>query len=131
PFLQLLGIEKEEAISLLKPRLFAPSHFPGVSHQVLQGLENYIVIHPGTGAAIKEWPLKKWRILIEKLAGHPLVFTGRGEEEKVKVKQMIGENKGCLNLVDQLSWEAFLEVVKGAALLIGVDSAAGHCASAL
>lgn len=122
--LEFLGVSKVEALSLLKPCLVASAQPSKIS-------KNYIVLHPGTGSKLKEWPLEKWCELVNHLKGYQLVFTGKGREEKEKIQQIIGKRAGCLNLADQLTWQEYLEVLGNAALLIGVDSLAGHCASAL
>ncbi|GCF87204.1 glycosyltransferase family 9 protein [Geobacter sp. SVR] len=95
--------------------------------------KNYIIIHIGAGAAFKEWPDKYWITLLTLLErdGVQLCFTGTGLSEFNKIETIISGINGCVNLCDKLSWDAFVEVVAGAKLLIGVDSLAGHLAAAV
>ncbi|MCS7008461.1 MAG: glycosyltransferase family 9 protein [Chthoniobacterales bacterium] len=59
----------------------ATSHLP-----VLRNKEKCIVIHPGSGAERKNWPIESWAILSERLlnAGWKLIFTG-GEADHKKL----------------------------------------------
>lgn len=91
---------------------------------------NYVVVHIGAGSPLKEWPVTKWKELVDKLEGLLLVFTGKGNEEKEKIAHIIRGRKGCLNLANRLSWEEFMGVIQDASLLISVDSVPGHLAAA-
>jgi ADP-heptose:LPS heptosyltransferase len=88
----------------------------------------YIIIHMGSGDAIKEWPPEKWKELTHKLSQdcHFLVFTGRGEREA----KMIQEISCGLNLCDQLSWSECISLVRDAGALISVDTGIAHVAAA-
>lgn len=88
----------------------------------------YIVMHMGSGDAIKEWPLEKWKELAQKLSqdGHFLVFTGKGEREA----KMIQEVSCGLNLCDKLSWTECISLVRDAQALISVDTGIAHVAAA-
>jgi ADP-heptose:LPS heptosyltransferase len=92
----------------------------------------YIVFHMGTGARIREWPLREWRALAGKFAGGDLrlVFTGSGEKERREIETVIDGLEGCVNLCGTLDWPGFVAVVRNARLLFGVESVAGHVAAA-
>lgn len=92
----------------------------------------YTVFHVGSGEEKREWPSEKWKELLSALEarGHRIVFTGRGSREKALIAQITSDSPQALNLCDQLSLEAFTAVMRSARLLITVDSAAGHVASA-
>jgi ADP-heptose:LPS heptosyltransferase len=94
--------------------------------------EIYTVFHVGSGEEKREWPSEKWKELLAVLEakGHRIVFTGRGPRERELIAQITSDSTQALNLCDQLSLEAFTAVMRGARLLIAVDSAAGHIASA-
>lgn len=93
----------------------------------------YIQLHPGSGNAIKDWPEASWRELAETLAmrGHPLVFTGNGAREQHLCGRLSAALPACRDYSGRLSWPQFVAVVRGARVLIGVDSIAGHLAAAL
>jgi ADP-heptose:LPS heptosyltransferase len=93
---------------------------------------DYLVLHLGAGQKEKLWPLSHWKRLVSLLQKEPyeLLFTGYGEEEKEMVSWVLeGEMRGE-NLVGKLNFEEFTGVIGGARALIGVDSVAGHVASA-
>jgi ADP-heptose:LPS heptosyltransferase len=91
---------------------------------------DYVILHPGAGSALKEWPRKCWMELIQLLRadGHTLVFTGTAAE-KPCVDEMAPTE--CVNLCGRLSWPEFVATVRGARALVGVDSVAGHVAAAV
>lgn len=131
--LNFLGISRESSLSLLHPNL--PRSTISGSQYILQNYKcdlskGYIVIHIGTGSSLKEWPVNKWRELVEKLKGYPLIFTGKGANEREKIDCIIHQIEGCINLADVLPWEVFISLIQDARLLIGVDSVPGHIAAA-
>lgn len=94
----------------------------------------YVVCHPGSGSALRNWPLDKWMKLRELLvsSGNCLVFTGLGHSEAKDINTIIGDDfTNCINLCDQLSWYEFVEIIARAKCLIGVDSSASHVAAAV
>jgi ADP-heptose:LPS heptosyltransferase len=96
-------------------------------------LDDYLVLHLGTGAACKEWPLDKWRTLARHLisAGQRLVFPGSSAQEKRNIRRVIHGLENCSDRCGELSWQGFVEVVRQARLVVGVDSVAGHVAAAV
>ena len=95
--------------------------------------DDYLVLHPGAGAAFKAWPTEKWRGLAERLIarGRRIVFTGRGDSETRTIEQIRSGLEGCVNLCGRLSWRDFVAVVAGARLAVGVESVVGHLAAAV
>ena len=104
--------------------------------------KSYIVVHPGAGSQVKEWPLENWSQLLIKIISETtnnVVFTGSGEREFNNIKKIISQAKCSLTFDEsrvkdssnQLSFHQFFNVVAGANTLIGVDSVAGHIASAM
>ena len=93
----------------------------------------YIVIHPGTGAARREWAVAEWRNLAHQLAaeGHRLVFTGRGVREASVLKEITSGVVGATNLCDALDWHELVEVIRHARLVISVETATAHVAAAV
>lgn len=93
-------------------------------------MKPYVVIHPGSGNPAKEWPIENWMEVVEHLSelGWNIVITGHGEREK-KQADLLKWNR-CTNLVGQLNFDQFAEVIARASFILCVDSVAGHIASA-
>ncbi len=92
----------------------------------------YIVIHPGAGEPLKEWPLEKWREVVAALrqrSSVSLLFTGYGTRETTQIERIIEGIPDCLNLSGLLNWRELGAVVAGSQLLLGVDSMSGHLAA--
>jgi ADP-heptose:LPS heptosyltransferase len=125
----LLGSRCVDALqSWLQPLPPMPSQLDGCNLP-----HRYVVLHLGTGAAFKEWPIEYWRALAERLiaAGHYLVFTGKGERERQQVAHVVKNLPCCLDLCDRIDWRGLAAVLRGASLLVGAESVAALLASAL
>ncbi|HCU05149.1 MAG: hypothetical protein A2X77_01790 [Gammaproteobacteria bacterium GWE2_42_36] len=103
---------------------FLPDHF-------LQ--RGFIVLHPGCGNTIKEWPMAQWKMLVKKMIDHAIhfVLTGQGEHESTLISQIQVESPLCINLCNRLTFPELVEVIATARYFVGVDSMAGHIASAV
>jgi ADP-heptose:LPS heptosyltransferase len=106
--------------------------FSNISNQGYN-LDEYIIMHVGTGSKVREWPIKNWKLLTNKLInnGNILVFTGKGEREKKQVNEIINNQNNCINLCDLLNWDELSIIIKNAKIIVGVESMMGHLASAL
>jgi ADP-heptose:LPS heptosyltransferase len=92
----------------------------------------YVVIHMGSAAAQREFPLSFWRDLAVRVsAERQIVFTGRGSREKQNIAQAMAELPNCIDACDRLSWNGFVAAVRHAEILFGVESMAGHVAGAV
>lgn len=93
--------------------------------------KSYLVIHMGSGAPEKEWPLCRWKMVAQALSnmGLTLLFTGRGESEKANIDFVIEGLALAENLANKLSWQEYVTLIKNARALISVDTVAGHIAS--
>ena len=128
-----LGVP-ESHFAKLAPSLPHPTtnasrgHFSG-----LDSNDEYLVLHIGTGFAIKEWPVEKWRSLVARLAngGRRLVFTGAGSKEVKIVERVLENMPNCVNLCNALNWSDFVSVIAEARGVLGVDSVAAHVAAAV
>ena len=92
----------------------------------------YLVLHPGTGAAFKEWQVDKWCELAAKLVqtGYDIILTGSGVHEaeiSSRIKRFV---PSAIDLSGRLSFAQFVRIIQKARLLVGVDSLAGHLAAA-
>jgi ADP-heptose:LPS heptosyltransferase len=92
----------------------------------------YLVLHPGTGAAFKEWQVDKWCELAGMLRqrGYDIVITGAGTHEAAISARIRGMVPSAIDLSGQLSLPQFVRIIQKARLLVGVDSLAGHLAAA-
>lgn len=93
-----------------------------------------LIIHPGSGDPRKRWMPESWRELITELiaTGRFEIFcTGASAEEAEQIDELIHNVPFCTNLSQKLLWTEFVNLISSADLLIGVDSVAGHVASAL
>jgi ADP-heptose:LPS heptosyltransferase len=91
----------------------------------------YVVVHPGSGDASKEWDTECWRQVLEFLLAHQVnvVITGHGKREEV-LAQSIAVDLKVENLVGKLSFAQFASCIEHASLVISLDSVAAHIASA-
>ena len=114
----------------MRPSLADPGPLPRRLHDRLGSV--YVVVHPGTGSKMKEWPAGRWRLVVQQLLarGRTIAFTGSGQRESEIVAQVMTGRADEVNLCDQLSWSEFVSVIAHAALFIGVDSVGAHIASA-
>ena len=95
------------------------------------GNRRYRVVHIGSGAPEREWSPENWRTLAKTLIaeGHTLVFSGAGNRECGVIDWIIDGLPGCINACHKLSWSGFLELIRGAELVYGVESLSGHLAA--
>lgn len=92
----------------------------------------YRIIHMGSGEIKREFPVAFWREMAERLSpGCRLVFTGRGERESRNIAAAIEGLSNCLNACDRLGWGGFVAAIRHADVVYGVESMAGHVASAV
>ncbi|HSI48431.1 MAG TPA: glycosyltransferase family 9 protein [Ideonella sp.] len=99
----------------------------------LTGGGDYIVLHMGSGSALKDWPEPSWQTLARRLVdeGCRVVLTGSGAGEKARIVRLKDQVPEAIDLCDRAKWGEFIEIVAGARLLVGVDSVAGHAAAAV
>ncbi len=98
------------------------------------GLETprYAVLHPGSGSALKSWPMDRFAelgtaLLRERLAERLVVTGSPGEAEKA-AELCARLPDGALNLAGRLSWGELEVVLRRAGLVVGVDNGALHLA---
>ncbi|MFG6456922.1 glycosyltransferase family 9 protein [Roseateles sp. BYS96W] len=97
------------------------------------GPGNYVVLHLGSGSALKDWPESSWAMLARQFLaqGRRLVLTGTGTREKEKIERFRREVPDTLDLCDRLKWNEFVEIIAHASLLVASDSVAAHIAAAV
>jgi heptosyltransferase-3 len=100
----------------------------------LQRISNYAVIHPNPKFRYKMWDSNKWIALISWLRqqGIEVLLTGSGDpHEAAYVRDIAGKvPEGCRCLTGMLSLAETAELLKGARLFVGPDTAVTHLAAA-
>jgi heptosyltransferase-2/heptosyltransferase-3 len=96
------------------------------------GEQPYVVIHPGSGAPVKEWPADRWRAVARRLVndGRAVVLTG----SHVECDMCNAIAEGCsqvISLAGKTSLPVLIEVMRMAAVVIGPDSGPLHIATAV
>jgi heptosyltransferase-3 len=95
----------------------------------------FIVVHPGSRWLFKSLPAKSTALLLDQLAQDhwPLVITGsRDPAERTLIDAILASTKApIVDLVAQLSLPELAALIGAARLLIGVDSAPMHIATAM
>ncbi|MBI5274660.1 MAG: glycosyltransferase family 9 protein [Chlamydiales bacterium] len=121
PVLRLLNVEDpylKSSIAVRPPAVSLPT--------------KYIIIHPGCGNKIKEWPISYWKEVVQFCINQQIavVLTGAGTRDVVLGKEICAFFDSVINLVNKLTLMEFSYVIKHAALVISVDSVASHLAGA-
>jgi ADP-heptose:LPS heptosyltransferase len=91
-----------------------------------------IVLHPGSGWALKNWPIRKWRGLVLELAasfGTTLLVAGTAAE--APLVRAVAAATPALDLAGCLSLGALAAVHRSARLVVTTDSGALHLAAAM
>ncbi len=99
-----------------------------LNSQVLEP-KNYIVISPFCSNPLKEWPLKNFLELAEKLGKDiRVVVTGSGEDQERGSLFNSLKERGVLNLIGKTDLLQLAGILKYAKLLISNDSGSVHLA---
>ena len=100
----------------------------------LTRITNYVVIHPNPKFRYKMWSSEKWVSLISWLRQQNIdvLLTGSGDPGEAAYVQNIATKvaEGCHCLTGQLSLAETAELLKGARLFVGPDTAVTHLAAA-
>ena len=105
-----------------------------IAKQFLQGVgveSEYVVIHPGAGAAVKQWPMNRWRHIAGELAstGLPVVVTGAQSESNL-ARMIAGAGAHVTSIAGQTPLPVLIEILRRARLVLGPDSGPLHVAVA-
>ena len=94
--------------------------------------DRYIVVHPGAGAAVKEWPIHRWRsVAIELMRdGFQIAMTG-SDVEVEQCAAIAASVPGCISLAGQTSVSVLAELLRNAELVLGPDCGPLHLAVAV
>lgn len=77
--LEPLGLKTED----FRPRLILPAAVNEEADRRLGGFHEFVAVHPGSGAAVKNWPPERWAELCEKLHQPILAITGEVERAAI------------------------------------------------
>ncbi len=93
--------------------------------------EPYVVVHPGSGAAVKEWPAHRWVKVVDELGrdGLHTIVTGSGAEADL-CAGIAALCPTCTSLAGQTSVSVLAEVMRNAAVVMGPDCGPLHLAVA-
>lgn len=89
----------------------------------------YVVVHPGSGAPVKLWPVHRWRSVLRRSEQSPVIVTGSADEASVCNEIARGLDH-VTSLAGQTPIEILAEILRGARLVIGTDSGPMHLAVA-
>jgi len=93
----------------------------------------FIVVHPWTSNPLKQWPLDRFRQLIDRLieqAGKPIVLIG-GKAEAAQLPRALSLRSEVINLVGRLTLPQLAGLLQCAERLISNDSGPVHLAAAV
>ena len=93
--------------------------------------EHPIVLHPGSGWPLKNWPVRCWRRLAaeipESFGTRPVVAGSAGE--RALVSHVVGTGSRAVGLAGRLSLGALAALHRRARLVVSTDSGALHLAA--
>ena len=95
----------------------------------------FIIVHPGSARAEKFWDTVRWARVIDQVANRhdvDLVLTGgRSPVEQVHIKEIVrNANRGVVDISGKTDLLTLAALIEKARLLVTVDSAPMHLASA-
>jgi ADP-heptose:LPS heptosyltransferase len=91
----------------------------------------YVILHAGSGAVARLWPVSAWRALAERLvATRPVVLTGVGPAEEATARTIAAELPGCFDFTGKLDWPRLNALVARAAAVVAGETSLGHLAAA-
>jgi ADP-heptose:LPS heptosyltransferase len=95
-----------------------------------------VVVHPGSGAAVKWWPARHWAAVITVLAqatGAPVVIGGTPDEAPAvaRLRDLAGTTVQTLACTQHMTLGHYAALLERARLVLGVDSGPLHLATAV
>ncbi|CAN5213060.1 glycosyltransferase family 9 protein [soil metagenome] len=91
----------------------------------------YVVLHPGAGAEVKQWPANRWRHVAQELATNelPVLVTGTVSESEL-AQRIAAKTANVTSIAGQTPLPILIEILRGAQLVLGPDSGPLHLAVA-
>jgi heptosyltransferase-2/heptosyltransferase-3 len=90
----------------------------------------YGVLHPGAAADVKLWPAHRWRAVLNAQPGRHFVVTG-SEGERAMVADICAGLPNATPLVGETPLPELIELLRGARVVLGVDTGPLHLAVAV
>lgn len=93
----------------------------------------WIAIHPGAGAAVKQWPVESWASVargLREVRGVRIVLTGGPNEQELTTRIAAKLSFEVLNLAGQTSFGQLAAIYGACDLVLGSDSGPLHLAVA-
>lgn len=111
-------------------RLALPDSYLTEAAKRLQPDPRRVAIHPGSGSPRKNWPLNRWRELIDRLAPEPLLIV-LGEAEQAVRKEMQGLSSHRIQIADTWPLPLLAAAISGCRMFVGHDTGIAHLAAAV
>ena len=105
----------------------------GVDEKKFLDIDNYFVVFPGAGKAIREWPIEKFIEVIRYLEAHwglKGVICGSKKELHYVREINLHCNRPLLSLVGDTDLVSLVKVIKDAKILITNETSAAHIGAA-
>jgi heptosyltransferase-3 len=134
--LRVIGVNPSLEVRDLVFSISLPDRFKVRALLDERNIEEYVLIHPASRMAYKHWPAEKFARLIERFLerGERVIISGGagGEERRFvdEIQTYLGDNK-VEDLLGLISLKELGVLIESSKLLVSVDSAPLHIASAL
>ena len=126
--LEPLGISAARSV----PRLDCRDDWLAAASALLGQLQDYAVIHPGSGGRSKLWQPEKWAAVISGLAPLPVVLTsGPADGEIAAEIPTRAADRARVRVIAGQPITTIAGVLAGAKFYLGCDSGVTHLAAAL
>src|SRR5690606_9935424 len=103
--------------------------------QWTRGPRPLVALHPGSGAAVKQWPPDKWAALAEHLVnayGARVLLTGAAGREEESIRAIAGRARvPTTSLAGKTTLQVLAAVYAGCDLVVGPDTGPLHLAVAV
>lgn len=94
--------------------------------------QRFVAIHPGSGAAVKEWPVNRWRTVARAMAQRRLSVVLTGSAAEASLCEAIGDDiPDVVSLAGQTSVSTLAALLQRADIVIGPDCGPLHLAVAV
>ena len=89
-----------------------------------------VLVHPGSAAATRRWPVERWAAVVRGLPGPVLITAGPGEQDRAAAVAALG-GLPAEAVVTGLALPELASLVAGARLQLASDTGVAHLATAL
>lgn len=104
-----------------------------IERQGVKPSEPFLVVHPWTSNPVKQWPLDRYRRLIQEIVErlHMQVVLVGGQEERQRVTEVLSPGGLVADLVGRVTLKQLAALLQHARALVSNDSGPMHLAAAL